>query len=96
MTDGQHATVVRRRVVVAGRVHGVGFRVSCARRAQALGVAGRVSNCPDGTVEAVFEGEAAAVEAMVAWCRQGPPMAHVSGVDVYEEVPAGLRDFAVV
>ena len=96
MTDGHNATVVRRRVVVAGRVHGVGFRLSCARRAQALGVAGSVSNRPDGTVEAVFEGEPAAVEAMVAWCRQGPPMAHVAGVDVYEEAPAGLRQFAVV
>jgi len=70
--------------------------MSCARRARALGVAGSVSNRPDGTVEAVFEGEAAAVEAMVGWCRQGPPMAHVAGVDVYEEVPTGLGEFAVV
>ena len=95
MTDGRRP-VVRRRVVVAGRVHGVGFRLSCARRAESIGVAGTVSNRPDGTVEAVFEGQAAAVEAMVAWCRQGPPMAHVTGVHVYDEEPVGLRAFAVV
>ncbi|HAM03686.1 MAG TPA: acylphosphatase [Acidimicrobiaceae bacterium] len=96
MSDDERAAVVRRRVVVAGRVHGVGFRASCARRAQVLGVAGSVSNRPDGTVEAVFEGEAEAVDAMVGWSRHGPPMAQVTSVDVYEEDPAGLRRFAVV
>jgi acylphosphatase len=88
--------VVRRRVVIAGRVHGVGFRVSCARRAEALELAGTVSNRPDGTVEAVFEGEAGAVATMVAWCRHGPPMARVTDVADYDELPAGLRGFAVV
>lgn len=95
MSEGRRL-VVRRRVVIAGRVHGVGFRVSCARRAEAIGVAGTVSNQPGGTVMAVFEGDPAAVEAMVAWCRQGPPMAHVTEVDVYDEEPVGLRAFAVV
>ena len=86
---------MRRRVVVHGRVHGVGFRASCARRAIELGLAGEVRNRADGTVEAVFEGERAAVEALVAWCRAGPPMARVTGVDVAEEAPAGARSFAV-
>jgi acylphosphatase len=84
---------VRRRVVVRGLVQGVGFRVSCARRAQRLGLAGAVRNCPDGTVEAAFEGPPDAVEAMVAWCRQGPPMAEVSGVEVLSEEPRGERGF---
>lgn len=96
MSDGHGAAVVRRRVVVAGRVHGVGFRVSCARRAQALDLGGTVSNQADGTVEAIFEGEARAVESMVEWCRHGPPMALVTRVDVYDEVPSGTNGFAVV
>lgn len=81
--------------MVSGRVQGVGFRMSCARRAEALGVAGRVSNCMDATVEAVFEGPASAVEAMVEWCRHGPPMARVDRVEVHDESPQAERGFGV-
>jgi acylphosphatase len=88
------APVARRRVVVRGQVQGVGFRASCARRAQALEVSGSVRNLADGAVEAVFEGPLAAVEAMVAWCREGPPMARVTAVDVNIEEPTGTRGFA--
>jgi acylphosphatase len=49
--------LVRRRVVVTGRVQGVWFRESCRREADSLGVAGWVRNRPDGAVEAAFEGE---------------------------------------
>jgi acylphosphatase len=87
--------VVRRRVVVRGRVQGVGFRASCARRAQSLGVGGRVRNLSDGTVEAVFEGPAPDVEAMVAWCREGPAWARVKGVDVSDEPATGEGAFQV-
>ena len=85
--------MVRRRVVVRGRVQGVGFRASCARRAENLGVHGWVRNRSDGSVEAVFEGLAAAVEAMVAWCREGPPFAAVTGVDTTDEPAAGELAF---
>lgn len=82
-----------RRVLVRGRVQGVGFRASCAHRAEALGVAGWVRNRSDGSVEAVFEGSRPAVEAMVAWCREGPAFAWVAEVDVTEEPATGARSF---
>ena len=76
-------------------VQGVFFRASCAERARALGVAGWVRNTLDGRVEAEFEGEPGAVDAMVAWCSQGPPSARVVGVEVRDEPPVGERDFRV-
>jgi acylphosphatase len=87
--------VIRRRVVVSGLVQGVFFRARCADAAQSLGVAGWVSNEPDGTVQAVFEGEEGAVEGMVAWCHEGPPRAVVDRVDVHEEEARGERGFTV-
>ena len=86
---------VRRRVQVEGRVQGVFFRDSCAREARVLGVVGSVRNRGDGSVEAVFEGEADAVERMVAWCRHGPPRAVVTSVRTVEESPLGEGWFAV-
>ena len=88
-------TVVRRRVVVHGRVQGVFFRDTCRREAEAVGVAGFVSNEPDGTVAAAFEGDVEAVRRMVAWCSSGPPSAHVSGVEVGDEPPTGQTGFSV-
>jgi acylphosphatase len=87
--------MVRKRVVVGGRVQGVGFRASCARRARDAGLRGWVRNLPDGRVEAVFEGEPAAVDALVAWCGHGPAYAHVDQVQVVEEQPAGEPAFRV-
>jgi len=69
--------VVRKRVVVAGRVQGVGFRASCAQRARAAGVGGTVRNLPDGRVEAAFEGSADAVDRLVSWCSHGPAYSEV-------------------
>jgi acylphosphatase len=86
---------VRRRVVVSGRVQGVFFRDSCARLARQHGVAGFVRNRSDGDVEAAFEGDPAAVAAMVDWCRRGPPRAVVTGIQVSEEPPAGETRFTV-
>ncbi len=87
--------MIRRRVVVRGNVQGVFFRASCQQEAARLGVAGSVSNRPDGSVQAVFEGDEAAVEALVAWCREGPARAEVSAVDVSKEEPEGLHGFDV-
>ncbi|HLG67217.1 MAG TPA: acylphosphatase [Acidimicrobiales bacterium] len=89
------AATVRRRVVVAGAVQGVGFRLSCARRARAAALGGWVRNLSDGRVEAVFEGPVQAVEELVAWCRTGPPAARVMGVEIEEDVPRGERAFEV-
>jgi len=86
---------IRRRVVVQGRVQGVGFRMACEHAARIHRVTGWVRNRRDGQVEAVFEGEPVEVAAMLEWCRQGPPGAAVTGVDVVEEVPEGLSGFRV-
>lgn len=83
----------RRRVVVHGNVQGVFFRDSAEREAGSLGVAGWVANRDDGAVEAVFEGEAEAVEALVDFCRRGPSRAGVERVDVENEEPEGLSGF---
>ena len=87
--------MIRRRVVVSGQVQGVFFRDTCRRQARSHSVTGWVRNCPDGTVEAVFEGEPQAVEAMITWARKGPPAAQVDRVDVVEEEPVGGRSFQV-
>jgi acylphosphatase len=87
--------VVRRKVIVHGRVQGVGFRVTVARAAETRGVAGWVRNRSDGSVEAVFEGEADRVDSVVRICRKGPRGASVTHVDVEEEEPEGLTRFTV-
>jgi acylphosphatase len=87
--------MIRRRVVVSGQVQGVFFRDTCRRQARAYGVSGWVRNCPDGTVEAVFEGEPGAVDAMIEWVRRGPPTAQVDRVEVADEQPVGERSFQV-
>jgi acylphosphatase len=88
--------VVRRRVVVRGEVQGVFFRDSTKREAATRGIAGWVTNRDDGAVEAVFEGPADAVEAMLEWCRSGPSRAEVEDMEVsLEEHPDGLEGFEV-
>ena len=86
---------VGRQVRVHGRVQGVFFRDTCQSEAKSNGVAGWVSNEPDGTVLARFEGEERDVEAMVDWCRTGPRRAQVESVHVTEVEPEGLSDFEV-
>ena len=85
----------RARVLVAGMVQGVFFRYETRERARARGLAGWVRNVPDGRVEAVFEGPEDAVDAMVAWCREGPRGAEVTDVEAIAEDPEGLQGFDV-
>jgi acylphosphatase len=87
--------VIRRRVVVHGRVQGVFFRDTARRMAQSRGLAGWVRNAPEGTVEAVFEGEAEPVDSLVRWCGQGPRGAVVERVEVTDEAPEGLTEFRI-
>jgi acylphosphatase len=76
-------------------VQGVFFRDSVRREAERHAVAGWVRNCSDGTVEAVFEGPADAVSALVEFCRAGPGHAFVSHLDEVDETPEGLSGFSV-
>jgi acylphosphatase len=81
--------------VISGRVQGVFFRDTARQRAESAGVAGWIRNTPDGTVEAVFEGETEVVDELVDFCRRGPSGAEVASVEVEEEQPEGLSGFEV-
>jgi len=85
----------RARVLVAGRVQGVGFRWATQRRAEQLGVDGWVRNLFDGRVEVWAEGDAADVERLVDWLREGPSHAGVERIEVADGEPAGHRGFDV-
>jgi acylphosphatase len=77
---------MRRRVVVSGRVQGVGFRWSAATEAERLGVSGSIRNLDEGIVEAELIGEPEAVEQFTEWMRVGPPGARVDDLEV-EDLP---------
>ena len=87
--------MIRRRVIVRGLVQGVFFRDGVRGRAVTSGVAGWVRNNWDGSVEAVFEGEASAVESLVDFCRVGPRGARVDDLEVAHEDPEGLVEFSI-
>lgn len=80
----------RVRLRVEGRVQGVWFRQSTANEANRLGLAGWVRNMPDGSVEAVAEGEEGKLQALADWCASGPPLAKVTKVHKTEEEPEGF------
>jgi acylphosphatase len=87
--------MIRKRVLVSGRVQGVYFRDTCRRVAEARGVAGWVRNLPDGRVEAVFEGGAEPVGALIAWAGEGPASATVTDVVVQDEPAEGIDGFSI-
>ena len=72
---------------IHGTVQGDGFRWSMAQAATRLGLCGWVRNCADGTVEALAVGGAEAIDAIVAWAREGPPGARVTQVAVSDAPP---------
>lgn len=73
---------VRAELKIQGRVQGVFYRQSTKDTADRLGLTGWARNCPDGSVEAIFEGDQSAVNQAIEWCKQGPPAARVSNVSV--------------
>lgn len=77
---------IARRCYVSGRVQGVFYRASTRQRATELGCSGYARNLPDGRVEVLAAGNPAAVQALIDWLWQGPPSAHVVGVEVSEVV----------
>ena len=82
-------------VFVSGRVQGVFYRSECSRLARELGLRGFVRNLGDGRVEAVFEGEEAKLERILAWCREGTSWSEVESVEVSEEPPKGETSFRI-
>ena len=91
---GSAAGRVRTRLRVRGRVQGVWFRASAEREAARLGVVGFARNERDGSVTVEAEGSPAAVAAMEAWCRIGPPRADVTAVEVTDIDPLGSAVFS--
>ena len=87
MTSGERKDRVRVHALISGRVQGVCYRLETRSAARIRGVDGWVRNLADGRVEAVFEGTRHAVDDMTEWCRQGPPAARVTKVEVREESP---------
>ncbi|MFO1322592.1 MAG: acylphosphatase [Burkholderiales bacterium] len=85
-------SIVARRVVVRGRVQGVGFRDGAVQAAAALGVSGWVRNRFDGSVESFVQGAAGDVDRFVAWCRRGPSAAKITGVVVDDAPPDAALD----
>lgn len=79
--------MIARRLVISGRVQGVGFRESLVDVAMRERAAGWVRNVHDGTVEAFVQGDEDAIERITAWCGRGPPAARVTAIDV---VPADV------
>lgn len=87
--------MIRRRVVVHGRVQAVGFRYEARIEAQRLGITGWIRNRSDGAVETEIEGDAASVDAMLAWLDEGPPGADVTSISTADIEPTGERGFRV-
>ena len=86
---------IHRAIRVHGLVQGVSFRVTARAEARRLGLAGFARNEPDGSVRIEVEGEAAAVERFLAWCRHGPPGARVDRLDIEASEPRGYPAFTV-
>ncbi|MBI4878119.1 MAG: acylphosphatase [Planctomycetes bacterium] len=88
-------SVKRLHLHIRGRVQGVFYRAAVCERARVLEVAGWIKNRPDGSVEAVAEGPQALLDAFVAFCREGPPLARVTAVDLAAEPVEGLAEFEI-
>jgi acylphosphatase len=85
-----------KRLLIAGRVQGVGYRMWMMQKATALGLSGWVRNRADGKVEALIAGDMAAVEELSRLCRRGPRMAEVSSIDEEMADPPEEEGFHLV
>jgi acylphosphatase len=87
---------LRAHLMISGRVQGVCYRMETMYAADRFGVFGWVRNKPDGRVEAVVEGAKPQVEALIEWCRTGPPAARVQDVAVtWEDYQGKFRGFEI-
>ena len=89
-------TKTRAIAIISGRVQGVFFRMETKRAADRFGVSGWVRNLKDGSVEAMFEGDQGRIDAVLDWCRQGPPHADVADVNVtWNEYTGEFKGFDI-
>jgi acylphosphatase len=77
---------IRVHVVISGQVQGVWYRASTKEKAEGLGLTGWVKNTSSGNVEAIFEGDESAVDEIIAWCWNGPPLARVTDVKITRRI----------
>lgn len=87
---------IHKEIIVKGKVQGVFFRATAREVAERLGVRGRIKNRPDGTVWIAVEGEEAQLEQFLAWCRQGPPRAQVTELDIADGPLEHYTDFQMI
>jgi acylphosphatase len=87
MTTPEDRAIGRAHLKIVGRVQGVYYRASMVRQAQQLRLRGWVRNCDDGSVESIAEGQRSAIDALIAWCRQGPPGSRVDSIEIRWEAP---------
>ena len=88
--------IVRLHIVIEGRVQGVFFRASTIEESCKLGLTGWVKNCPDGRVEAVFEGDIDKIEQVLEWCKKGPLGAVVKNVEtIWEQATGDYDSFSI-
>lgn len=84
------------RVFISGRVQGVFFRAETKKMADSVGIKGWVRNMPDGRVEAVFQGNDEQLSRMTEWCKKGPRLSRVTGIEVSDEmVPEEFTSFEI-
>lgn len=83
------SAVRRIHAIISGRVQGVFYRASTMDEAIRLGLTGWVKNLADGSVELVAEGPSNSIDALISWCRKGPPHARVTNIEIDEQAPTG-------
>jgi acylphosphatase len=84
------------KLIIYGKVQGVGFRYFVYKNAIKYNIKGYVKNNPDGTVEAWFEGEKENIDKMIELCKKGPEMARVDKVDIFNVEDKGYKEFKII
>ena len=84
------------KLLISGKVQGVWFRASTRDQAEKLGLRGTVRNLPDGSVYLEMEGPEEALEAMLHWCWEGPPLAEVENIRIERTTPEGHDSFRIL
>lgn len=85
------------RIIIKGRVQGVFYRATAQEKAQELGLKGYVKNLEDGTVEALVQGDKAAIEIFIKWCHEGPPSSKVETINVeWQTSTERYSDFSIL
>jgi acylphosphatase len=83
------------KIIVKGRVQGVGFRQSCLKEARFMGISGFVENLPDGSVYIEAEGNIIQLNELISWCRNRPGYGYVDEVSIETGVPLNHKSFVI-